>query len=103
MIKHWKMVEASVEEGPNVPENAGKMVGPRYRPTHRGLSSAAVTQTGKSWRKCVSIGPMLSLSLAWAQLPRLKLTQGALARVGVALVNPLSAPLYAPSAPLSDS
>ncbi len=59
VIKNWKMVESSVDEGPNVPENAGKMVGPQYRPTHRGLRSAAVTQTGKWWRKCVSISPML--------------------------------------------
>ena len=33
VIKNWKMVESSVEEGPNVPENARKMVGPQYRLT----------------------------------------------------------------------
>ncbi len=47
VIKNWKMVESSVEEGPNVPENAWKMVGPQYRLTLRGLSSAALTRTGK--------------------------------------------------------
>jgi hypothetical protein len=43
VIKNWKMVESSVEEGPNVPENAGKMVRPRYWLTLRCLLFAALS------------------------------------------------------------
>ena len=43
VIINWKMVESSVEEGPNIPENAGKMVRPHYRMTLRGLRPAALT------------------------------------------------------------
>ena len=39
VIKNWKMVESSVEKGPNVPENARKMVRPQYRLTLRYFSS----------------------------------------------------------------
>jgi hypothetical protein len=52
VIKNWKMVESSVEEGPNVPENAGKMVNPQYRLTLRYLRSAALTRTGKLLEHC---------------------------------------------------
>jgi hypothetical protein len=31
VIKNWKMVESSTEEGPKRMENVGKMVIPRYR------------------------------------------------------------------------
>ena len=43
VIKNWKMVESSVEEGPNMPENDRKMVRLQYRMTLRGLRSAAIT------------------------------------------------------------
>ena len=52
VIINWKMVESSVEEGPNVPENAGKMVRPQYRLTLRCLRSAALTRTGKLLEHC---------------------------------------------------
>ena len=39
VIKNWKMVESSVEKGPNVPENARKMVILQYRLTLRCFSS----------------------------------------------------------------
>ena len=43
VIKNWKMVESSVEEGPNVPENAEKMVRPQYRLTLGAFVLAALT------------------------------------------------------------
>jgi hypothetical protein len=47
VIKNWKMVESSVEEGPKRMKNVGKMAGPQYRLTLRGLSPGALTGTGK--------------------------------------------------------
>ena len=49
VIKNWKMVESSVEEGPNVPENARKMVRPQYRLTLRCLRSALTHEPESSW------------------------------------------------------
>ena len=47
VIKNWKMVESSVEEGPNVPENAWKMVIPQYRLTLRCLRSCCTYMNRK--------------------------------------------------------
>ena len=58
VIKNWKMVESSVEEGPNVPENAWKMVRPQYRLTLRCLCSAALTRTGKLLEHCHQRHPL---------------------------------------------
>jgi len=49
VIKNWKMVESSVEKGPNVPENARKMVRPQYRLTLRCLRSALTHEPESSW------------------------------------------------------